>query len=509
MFDRLITKQPSPLLSLFLVISAFCFGPFASADDNATMQDTINMSVTEHRIKIQGSGVKYKVHAGDLQVVDDTGAPKAAIFHTAYFRTDVDNRAQRPLIFIFNGGPGSSSVWLHLGIYGPKMLVLPSDGEQTGAAPYELKDNPDSLLDIADLVFIDPVGTGFSRALGEYENKAFWGVKGDAEVLASFIRQFLTEHGRWQSPKYLAGESYGSTRAGVLIDQLSIGWGSVEFNGVFLISAITDFMTGDFRDGNELPYMTFLPTYAATAWYHDTVPDKSRWQDLEAFLDDVRQFALNDYAVFLHQGNSASTSLTNQVRDSLIAYTGLSPTYLANTNYRINEFQFMKELKRNEGMTVGRLDSRYLGVAKDPIANRFDADPSGNAIDGAYTAAINQYLVDDLDVKRPARYQILSGQVFGQWDWLYKGSARSQGFLNVTPYFAAAMRKNTDFRLFVANGYYDLATPFFATEYVLARNGIFAERVTMEYYEAGHMMYVHHPSFTKLAQDMRRFLLTQ
>lgn len=488
-----------------IIAIVFSFASMSLFADTPTSNDP-QMSITSHKGKFNGQSVSYNVHAGDTHLVDKEGKPKASIFSTAYFKTNTKNSENRPLIFVFNGGPGSSSVWLHMGVFGPKLVNLPSDAQAVSAAPFSMKSNPHSLLDVADMVFIDPVGTGYSKTLGEYEGKDFWGVKEDAVVMSEFVRYFITQHERWNSPKYLAGESYGTTRAGAMVAELQEGWGSIDLNGVFLISSIVDFQTGDFTDGNDIPYMTFLPTYAATAWYHDALPNKGSWPSLEAFLDEVRDFALNQYTTFLFKGALATEAESNLVLEQLHKYTGLSRTYLKNTNLRINEFYFMKELLRDRGQVVGRLDSRYLGTERNNVEARFDADPSGYAIDGAYTAVMQNYLTKDLKVKRLEPYNILSSEVFGNWNWLYGGSPRQQGFLNVTPYLATAQHQNKDFRIFVANGYYDLATPFFATEHSMNHHGIIKEKVTMKYYPAGHMMYIHHPSLKQLADDMREFV---
>ncbi|MBT0586239.1 S10 family peptidase [Alteromonas oceanisediminis] len=461
---------------------------------------------TTHQARINGAMVSYRVEAGDTHLTDKDDKPTASIFSTAYFREGVDQPNERPILFIFNGGPGSSSVWLHMGVFGPKRVKLPSDAERVGAAPFSVIDNPGSLIDIADMVFIDPVGTGYSTALGETEAKTFWGVREDADSLAEFVRLFITRHQRWNSPKYLAGESYGTTRAAAMVKSLQEGWGSIDLNGVLLISSILDFQAGDFTDGNDLPYVTFLPTYAATAWYHDVVPDKSQWSSFEGFIDAVREFSLEDYATALIKGSLMAESERQHVIEQLHQFTGLRKQYLQQSDLRVDEFLFMKELLRDRGEVVGRLDSRYLGEDASIVSNRFEADPSAYAIDGAYTAAIQSYFASDLDVQRDARYHVLSGEVFSGWNWLYGNSARSQGFLNVTPILAKAMRQNKDFRIFVANGYYDLATPFFATEHSMNHHGIDRDRVDMKYYQAGHMMYIHQPSMDALIDDMRAFL---
>lgn len=465
-----------------------------------------NLVETKHNIRLKTGKIKYIAIAGNTELKDDSGKPQASIFSTAYFREDIKDPQKRPIIFIFNGGPGSSSVWLHLGVFGPKVVQLPSDAQAVPSAPYIIKENPLSLLDIADMVFIDPVGTGYSKALGDYTGKDFWGVRQDAKIMSQFVREFITNYKRWNSPKYLAGESYGTTRAAVMVKELQEGWGSVDLNGVFLISSIVDFQTGDFNPGNDLPFITFLPTYAATAWYHDAIPNRSDYKDLTSFIEQVRKFALTEYASALILGQAIEDDAFSAIVDKLHQYTGLSKKYLIQTNLRIDEMLFMKELLRDRGLSVGRLDSRYLGVDASNVEARFDTDPSGYAIDGAYTASIQSYLAQDLNLVRTERYNVLSGEVFSNWDWLYLGSARTQGFLNTGQYLARAQRENPSFRIFIANGYYDLATPFFATEYSFNRNGFDKDRITMEYYEAGHMMYIHHPSFEKLTQDMRTFL---
>lgn len=462
---------------------------------------------SEHTIRLADGKIDYKVVAGNTELKDDEGKPEASIFSTYYSRTNIKAPQDRPILFVFNGGPGSSSVWLHLGVFGPKIVELPSDGQAVPAAPYTLRDNPLSLLDIADMVFIDPVGTGYSKPIGDYEGKDFWGVSQDAKIMAKFVRHFITVNQRWNSPKYLAGESYGTTRAALMVKELQEGWGSIDLNGVFLISSIVDFQAGDFNPGNDLPFITFLPTYAATAWYHDALPNKVDYKDLSTFLDEVREFAITDYASALILGQNISDEAFMETVVKLHEFTGLSQTYLKHTNLRIDEMLFMKELLRDRGQSVGRLDSRYLGVDASKVGARFDADPSGYAIDGAYTAAIQSYMAGELGIIREEKYNILSGKVFSSWDWLYAGSARSQGFLNTGRFLSTAQRQNPSFRIFIANGYYDLATPFFATEYSFSRSGFDQSRIEMKYYEAGHMMYIHHPSLNQLAKDMRDFLL--
>ncbi|TCI04569.1 peptidase S10 [Corallincola luteus] len=501
--------KPANLLFISLLSILLC--RFAIAEE-ATEQNTTKALPEPVRVEKKLSGkfndkkIEYRVIAADTHLVDDDSKPMASIFSTAYIATGKKKSEQRPLIFFFNGGPGSASVWLHLGGFGPKRVVVPSNGENAGAPPYPLIDNPLAMLDIADLVFVDPVGTGYSRAIGEYQGTDFWGVKKDAEVLSRFVRHFISEHKRWNSPRYLAGESYGTTRIGALVRELQEGWNAVNLNGILLISAIVDYQTGDFFPGNEQPFMSFLPTYAATAWYHDALPNKP--EQLAPFIEEVKAFVLNEYSVALLKGSRLTTEERAVIIEKLHQYTGLSKQYLAATDLRIHEMRFMKELLREQGKVVGRLDSRYLGTDADSAGETFEADPSGYGIAAAYTAAINDYLGRQIGVERNEIYQILSSEVYRHWDWSMGGSPREENVINVAPLIAKGMRQNRDLRIFVANGYYDMATPFFATEQSFAHYGIDPKRVTMTYYPAGHMMYVHEPSLKQLTDDVRRFIET-
>ncbi len=450
-----------------------------------------------------GQKVKYKAIAGETHLKNDKGEATASIFSVTYLRTDVKSNAERPVFFIFNGGPGSASLWLHLGVYGPKRVVLPSDAEDDGAAPFRLEDNPLSILDMADMVFIDPVGTGYSRAIGKGDGKDFWGIENDAQSIAEFIRLWLVKNKRWNSPKYLSGESYGTTRAAALLNELQGGWSDIAINGVVFISSILDFQTARYQPGNDTPYISYLPTMAATAWYHGKVDKAGR--TLEGFMDEVRAFTLGDYASALLQGNRLSDEQFNAIATKLAAYTGLSEQYVKNANLRVRNMRFMKELLRDEGKTVGRLDSRFIGKDYEGTGDTFDNDPSGYGIDAAYTAGIYQYLQNDLGVDIERRYEVLSGKPGRHWAEPRK-RGYSEGYPNVAPYVGTAMRENKDLRTMVANGYYDLATPFFATENTFNANGIDTSRVWFTYYEAGHMMYVHQPSIEQLVKDIRTFI---
>ena len=472
-------------------------------DKKAAPVEAAKVYETEKSGTFNGVKLRYKTVAGETYLKNDDGDETAAIFSVSYLRTDVKPSDDRPVFFIFNGGPGSASLWLHLGVYGPKRVVLPSDAEDDGAAPFRLEDNPLSILDVADMVFIDPVGTGYSRAIGKGEGKDFWGIKNDAQSIAEFIRLWLVKNKRWNSPKYLSGESYGTTRAAALMEELQGGWSDIAMNGIVFISSILDFQTARYQPGNDTPYISYLPTMAATAWYHGKVDKAGR--TLEGFIDEVRTFTLGEYASALLQGNRLTDAQFNAIAEKVAGYTGLSLQYVKNANLRVNNMRFMKELLRDQGFVTGRLDSRYKGRDYEGTGDTFDGDPSGYGIDAAYTAGIYQYLHNDLGVDIDRRYEVLSGTPGRHWAEPRK-RGYSEGYPNVAPHVGEAMRQNKDFRVMVANGYYDLATPFFATENTFNANGIDTDRVTFTYYESGHMMYVHQPSLEKLVKDIRDFL---
>jgi len=448
-----------------------------------------------------GEQVDYTATAGEILLRDDKGDPKAAIFSIAYTKNGVDDASQRPVTFLFNGGPGSASLWLHMGAFGPKRVVLPSNAEDDGAAPYTIVDNEAAPLDETDLVFIDPVGTGFSKALGDHKPEEFYGLTEDAAAVGDFIRRWLSKNGRWNSPKYIGGESYGTTRTAMVLRELEGRFNDVAFNGALLISTILDFSVRAPRPGNEMATVVYLPTYAATAWYHDKIEGEP---ELEPFLQEVREFARTDYITAMLQGSRMPADERARIREQLAAYTGLSEAYLEQTHLRIRPQRFMKELLRDQGKTVGRLDSRFTGRDYDAAGERPENDPSFYGIDASYTAAVNHYLRETLGVDFKRQYSTIGG-LSGDWNWELP-ERRRQAYRNVAQYLGRAMRENSDLRVFNAAGYYDFATPFFGAEYALTRNGIPTDRVRFEYYKAGHMMYIHHPSLDKLAEDVRGFI---
>ncbi|MDJ0497960.1 MAG: peptidase S10 [Acidimicrobiia bacterium] len=465
---------------------------------------------TFHTVEIGGLPVKYTATAGRLILTEEEGKKKASFFFVSYTRGGVKDKSKRPIIFAFNGGPGSSSVWLHLGLFGPRRVLLDDNG-MPYPPPGKLVDNDQSILDIADLVFIDPVGTGFSRAIPGEEAKDYHHFKKDIEAVGEFVRVYLTRHERWGSPKFLAGESYGTTRSAGLAGHLYARHG-ITFNGLMLISSILNFQTagfdlstGTFRRGNDLPYIVFLPTYAATAWYHGKLTDRDQQRPLREFLDEVEQFAGNEYALALFQGDALPPDKFKRVARKVARYTGLSETYVSRYDLRIEILRFCKELLREEGRTVGRIDSRYLGIDRFSDGDAFESDPSMDATMGAYTSALNAYVRSELEYESDLPYEILSSETWQNWDY----EDFKNAYVDVSETLRSTMTRTQFMKVFVANGYYDLATPYFATEYTFNHLGLdesLRENVRMTYYDAGHMMYVHIPSLQKLAADLREFV---
>lgn len=474
------------------------------ADDSTMMRlpEIERSEVSRHSVRIGNQTVEYKATAGTLHLPGEDGADAASIFYVAYEREGVNDKSKRPVMFTFNGGPGSSSVWLHMGTFGPRRVAM-ADAVHPEPPPYDLVDNAYSLLDVTDLVFIDPVGTGYSHALGKAEDKDFHGIEEDVQAVGDFIRLWITRNQRWNSPKLVGGESYGTTRTAALASHLQQR--GIFPNGLVLVSSILNFQTARFLVGNDLPFILFLPTYAATAWYHGRIDNAP--QDIEEFLGPVRAFALGPYATALMQGDRLSPEDRAAIVSQLSAYTGLSEQYLLETNLRINIRRFVKELLRDERRTVGRLDSRFKGMDIDAAGENYEHDPSMTAIMGPYTATVNHYLRSELGYEDDKEYEILSGTVNRNWNWDVE--SQRTGYINVAENMRQAMAKDSHLKVFVANGYYDIATPFFATEYTMDHLQIEPElkgNIEMHYYESGHMMYIHDPSLIKLKEDLAAFI---
>lgn len=460
------------------------------------------VSVTRHSGIFGGQKISYRAIAGETYLRDKDGKPLAAITSYSYIKEGPTD-PNRPVTFLWNGGPGSGSLWLHMGAFGPKRVVVPSDAKDDGAPPFPIIDNPESLLDVTDLVFIDPVGTGFSRALGKTDPKDYWGVTKDAKSMAQFIRQWLNEHGRWNAPKYIGGESYGTTRAAAVINELEGTYTDVSINGILLISTILDFSQAAGTPGNELGYVTNLPSMAATAWYHNKVADRPA--TVEQFVAEARAFAIGPYASALLKGNTLSRAERTAILPQLSRFTGVSQAFLDRADLRLSPGRFYKELLRDKGLTIGRLDTRYTGVDYDSAGEEPDNDPSFYGIDGAYTAAMNAYSRETLKYSPDLTYSAIGGT--REWDWSLGGGPRGgSGYLNVAPYIGRALRENSGLRVYVGQGYYDFATPFFGAEYSLNRTGIPADRIEWHYYHAGHMMYVRDEDLKKLSTDIRGFI---
>ncbi|WP_229743622.1 S10 family peptidase [Aliidongia dinghuensis] len=460
--------------------------------------------VTMHEGTFRGTKLGYTVTAGETHLVDGDGKPRASLFTFAYVRDGMVDPAKRPVTFLFNGGPGSASLWLHMGAFGPRRIVVPGDGTGAGVGPYEIVDNPHCPLDETDLVFIDPVGTGFSRPLGEVKPEEAWGLDADAGIIADFIKRWLTENKRWASPRYLAGESYGTTRAVAVAGKLQGGLAGVAFNGLALISVILDFHTARFEKGNTLPDVSYLPTYAATAHHYGLIAEPP--EERARLLDEVRRFAIEEYAPALLAGSRLEPAKRKRVLKKLARYSGLDEAWLDRSNLRIDPARFRKELLRERGIVLGRFDTRYQGRDYDQVGELPDNDPSAYAIDSAYVSAINDYLDRTLAVEMDRPYAVFNRVALTKWDWhgpRNENQPSWPGYVNVAPELGRIQRENAGVRVLMANGLYDLATPFFAAENTIAGNGIDAARVTMRYYDAGHMMYVHEPSFDALMTDFR------
>jgi carboxypeptidase C (cathepsin A) len=451
---------------------------------------------TEHSI----GDLKYTATAGMIPLRDENGQARAGIFFVAYQRAGDFDPAQRPLTFSFNGGPGSSSVWLHLGAVGPKRVALEADGAMP-APPYRLEDNPQTWLEHTDLVFIDPIGTGYSRAVKAEDDEKYWGLDADLDSVAEFIRRYLSRAKRWASPLCMVGESYGTTRAAGLSSRLVEK--GVALSGVILVSSILNFQTARFTKGNDLPYVLFLPSYTATSWFHGCLPHFSR---LEEALREAETYALGDYTLALAQGDRLSPEARQEVIARLGRLTGLSPAYLDATDLRINIHRYCKELLRTQKRTVGRLDSRFKGIDEIAATENPQHDPSMSALTPPYTAAINDWLGRGLGWESDEPYHVFApGELWKKWTY---GDANG-GFPDTSEALRSALAKNPHMRVFVASGYYDLATPYFATEYTLSHLGLdptLRENIRTGYYPAGHMMYIDEGCLARLNGDVAEFL---
>jgi carboxypeptidase C (cathepsin A) len=490
-----------------LIVGAVSAQTAAAPDTSANAK--AERSVTKHSIKIDGKQINYTATAGTLILKNDKDEPVASFGFIAYTKDGESDLQKRPVMFAYNGGPGSSSLWLHMGALGPRRVAV-NDLAPTTPAPYKLEDNVNSVLDVTDIVMIDPVGTGLSHAIGKAKNKDFWGVDQDIKSISGFVKTYITEFDRWNSPKYLLGESYGTMRSAGVVDYLQERMG-ITVNGVVLVSVVLDLRQLTFAPSDDISYVMYLPTYATTSYYHNKLPNKPA--NLESFVKEVTDFAKGEYTLALMKGDKLDAVAKDQIASKLSAYTGLSKDYIFKANLRINEPQYTQELLRNEHLTVGRLDSRFKGINQRLTSEFSDFDPQSSAISPAYTATFLNYFYNELKVSKNSSYHISAYDAEGfDWDWKRKNGG---GFGDPTPPntaidLADAMSKNPNLKILVLNGYYDLATPFFGTEYTMDHLGLeknIQSNISMKYYEAGHMMYVHPASLATFRKDVAGFIL--
>ena len=468
---------------------------------------------TEHRLALGKKTLDYTATCGTLNLRDYTPAePKdgnrkpdkttASLFFVAYTLKAAKNAAPRPITFSFNGGPGSSSVWLHLGILGPQRVVADEMG-LAGPPPYALTDNEHTLLTDSDLVFIDPVGTGHSRMVEGEKAAEFHEYQRDLDSVGEFIRQYLTRFGCWGSPKYMIGESYGTTRAAGLSLHLQDKH-DIFINGVMLVSLAIDLQTLSFDDGNELPYPLFLPTYAATAWYHRALAPDLQKQPLATVIAEAEAYALGEYTVALMRGSRLGDAERQRIAGQIARYSGLTTEYVLRTDLRPTDARYFKELLRTRGQVVGRLDSRFTSQDRDDAGENAEADPLFSNVLGAYAAGINRLLKDTLKYETDAPY-VVHAPIWNKWTW--KDYANK--YVNVGSSLRKAMQANPHMRVYVASGYYDLGTPHAAGDYTLTHLGLRESaraNIQVSYFEAGHMMYIHQPSLARMAKELRAFV---
>ncbi|HEX7091207.1 MAG TPA: hypothetical protein VF192_13785 [Longimicrobiales bacterium] len=463
--------------------------PAAAAQDVALVLDTA--ITTEHTVTIKGQRVPYRATAGNQPVWDEKGKPIATLFYVYYERSDVRDRTSRPLVFSFNGGPGSASAWMHIGYTGPRLVMI--DEEGFPIQPYGVRENPHSILDVADIVYVDPVNTGFSRIVGDADRKQFFGVNEDVEYLARWVDAFVSRHHRWTSPKFLIGESYGTTRVAGLVRRLqSSHW--MYFNGVVLVSPTTLGVERDGPVGDALA----LPYYTATAWYHRVLEPELQSRDLEEILPEVEEFTIEELIPALARGGSLDPARRAEIARQVARYSGLSERVVLQHNLAVPTSFFWKELLRDRGLTIGRLDSRYRGIDREDAGERYDYDPALTSWNHAFTPAINHYLRDVLGYETDLQYWMF-GPVH---PWNRSGDQTGENL-------RAAMAENPFLHLFVQSGYYDGGTHYFGAKYTmwnLDPSGRLASRMRFQGYRSGHMMYLRQEDLAVATEDLREFI---
>lgn len=461
--------------------------------------------VTQHKGEFNGKKLSYTVRAGETYLLDIDEKPKASIFSFDYV---VNSKQNRPVTFIWNGGPGSSSTWLHMGAYGPKRIVVPSEAQVPSNAPYKIADAPETILDVTDMVFVDPIGTGFSKVLGDTDPKDYWGLTEDAKSIALFISQWLQKKNRYNSPVFLLGESFGTTRAAA-VSKVLLDKHIINVNGIIFVSQALDYQgSTPYVDDNIISYITYIPTMAASAWYHNKVDNTG---DFEEFIQQSRVFASEVLLPALFQGNTITKVDKQVVIDGLHKFTGLDKTYIEQVDLRIHAFRFAKQLKREEGVSLGLLDSRYLTDERDDIAAAPSIDAT-EVISPPYKASLMHYMRNTLQVDWQRPYlNPAHPDLSDSWRWrpVANDEAWEPKYVNTAPDLAYVLRLNPSLKVMVASGYHDMITPFYDAEYTLNRHGIKAEQIDYHYYIGGHMMYTHEPSRLLLLSDTRDFIIQQ
>ena len=456
-------------------------------------------SLKKHTVNAGGRTLNYTTRTGFMPIRNaQTGETEAKIFYMAY---TLDNPpAKRPLMFSFNGGPGSASVWLHLGALGPKRVKMLDDGLMP-PPPYQLVDNEATWLTETDMVFIDPVGTGYSRAMKPEFAAKFFGVNGDIDSVGEFIRMYLGRNQRWASPLFLVGESYGTTRAAGLSNYLFEK--GIGLNGILLVSSVLNFQTIRFAENNDMPLVLILPSYAVTAWYHKRLSPQMQAKSVKEVVEEAENFAVGEYMPALLKMERLSAPEKQNLAEKFSRLTGLNRDFIERNNFRVELGEFNKELLRDQRRTTGRLDSRFTGIDRDAAGDNAETDPSMSAIRTPYTATFNDYVRRDLDFKSDLEYYILGGGI-GRWNWNV-----DNGYADTSMQLKSAMAKNPYMKVFIANGYYDMATPFFATEYTVSAMNlepVLRKNISLAYYESGHMMYIEKNSLRKLKEDAAAFI---
>lgn len=481
----------------------------AAQDQKDLAQPEGKVAVTQHRFSAGGKSFDYTARAGTLVIRDDAHRPTGEIGYTAYTRPTSKGASRRPVIFAFNGGPGSSSVWLHIGMLGPKR-VRANDAGPTPLSALQVVDNASTMLDKADIVMIDPVGTGFGRAICGKKDSDFWSVDADADSVGRFIMQYLGANDAWAAPKYILGESYGTIRAAIVLNWLRSK--RVSFNGVILLGTATDIeIIHTQLPGNDRPYPVFIPGFAATAWYHKLVPESAR--PIEPFLQEARNFALGPYTTALMKGNALSDEEREAIAQQMHRFTGLSVEYIKASNLRVSEFAYGQELMRAQGKTVSRLDSRFVGDTQDRTQKLVDYDPILSFLGTAYSTAFNNYYRRDLKVESDREYSILNSEAGWKFSMVHQPIGASadyaQPIVNANVDLATVLVQDPNLHVLVLAGYFDLGSTFSAAEYMISHLNIpraAQARISMKYYMSGHMIYAHEPSLQQMKNDLDHFL---